>query len=426
MIWAAALNGAAVLFICILSSGVFILLKFFSICRLIGIFMKLNSSIWLVIRAFIALISLSLITSVASAIEPGFKVTGEVAVEIREPIVDLVSSDGDRKEIASGEIVDGKFHLSGSVDRPIMAILRVGGVYVVEVILENMPYQVSWDEVGPFVDGGDLHEKVFGYRKNPEYISAVKNSQEVDKKVFSNLDMMDKESVINARKLSRDADIKRISIRNDYNNQILSSKESPLVKLFVLINHYDWERYDISKRMAMLDEFDEKLPDNPLVGQYRDRLVAIEEEIKSRESVSVGKPYKDVLARNEEGENITLSSVIGKNKLVLLDFWASWCGPCRGEFPHLKKAYEKYRDQGFEIYAVSIDEDREDWLAATDEEQVPWINLLVDGGWENSAVKDYAVRGVPANFLIDSEGVIRHVDLREWKLDEVLEEVFKK
>lgn len=373
---------------------------------------------------FIAFIPLLLLSNLVAASEDQFEISGKVAGEVREPTVVLI--DSKYGDIASTKIVNGEFYLTGSVDHADMAMLKIGGIYGIQMILDNSSYKVDWDEAGPRIDGGKLHEKVFGYRKQADFVAALKHSQEVDEKVFADLDMMDKEAVTQARKASSDATRKYLSIRNKYTNEILLNETNQLVRLIALMNHYDWDVYDMDKRLAMLDDFDKTLPGNPLVAQYRNQLDTMESDRKSKESVSVGKPYKEVIAKNEDGEVVKLSSVIGNNKLVLLDFWASWCGPCRGEFPHLKKAYEKYRDQGFEIYAVSIDEDRQDWLAATDEEQVPWINLLVDGGWENSAVKDYAVRGVPANFLIDSEGVIRHVDLREWKLDEVLEEVFKK
>lgn len=118
----------------------------------------------------------------------------------------------------------------------------------------------------------------------------------------------------------------------------------------------------------------------------------------------IGQAYTDIVQNNAAGEPVSLRSVVDNpaNKYVLLDFWASWCGPCMGEVPHLKQTYEKFHKDGFEIYGVSFDDDRANWLEAVDGNEMAWIHVSDLQGFDNPAAKAYAVQGIPSNFLIET------------------------
>ena len=122
---------------------------------------------------------------------------------------------------------------------------------------------------------------------------------------------------------------------------------------------------------------------------------------------------------------VTLTSVIENpaNKYTLVDFWASWCGPCMGEVPHLKKTYDEFRKKGFEIYGVSFDEDRGDWLGAVEQNDMNWLHVSEVKGFDNQAAKDYAIQGIPSNFLIDGQGTIVAKNLRGEALYEKISEL---
>ena len=146
----------------------------------------------------------------------------------------------------------------------------------------------------------------------------------------------------------------------------------------------------------------------------------IEKEL-AQDQIAIGTEIVDFTAEYLNGELVTLDELQQDKSLVLLEFWASWCGPCRVEIPHMKKAYERFKDKGFEIVSFTIDNSKEDWELASEEEELPWPNLGM--GQEADAAKKYSVTGVPANYLFDaSTGTIIELDLRGHKLDEVLED----
>ena len=138
--------------------------------------------------------------------------------------------------------------------------------------------------------------------------------------------------------------------------------------------------------------------------------------------------YIDIDQPNVNGENISLKSVVENkaNRYVLLDFWASWCGPCMGEMPVLKEAYKLYHKKGFEIYGVSFDAKHEAWKGAIEKQQMKWVNVSTLERFDNPAANDYAVESIPTNFLIDcSNGVIVAKNLRGEAVLEKLAELLK-
>ena len=163
----------------------------------------------------------------------------------------------------------------------------------------------------------------------------------------------------------------------------------------------------------------------PAAMQQTDALVKLKENAEQKMKTDIGQPFIDIAQPNAGGEQVSLGSVVKNpaNKYVLLDFWASWCGPCMGEVPHLKKTYGDFHKKGFEIFGVSFDEDRGDWLGAVEQNGMDWLHVSEVKGFDNQAAKDYAIQGIPSNFLIDSQGTIVAKNLRGEALYEKISEL---
>jgi peroxiredoxin len=147
------------------------------------------------------------------------------------------------------------------------------------------------------------------------------------------------------------------------------------------------------------------------------------DRIALAKKLSVGNPAPDFTQNDTANNLVQLSSL--KGKYVLLDFWASWCGPCRAENPNVKKAYDQYKDKNFVILAVSLDEKRDAWVKAIRDDNMPWIHVSDLKGWKNEVATQYGIRGIPQNLLLSPDGKIIARDLRGEALGQKLAETLQ-
>lgn len=345
-------------------------------------------------------------------------------------LVPALASDPTKVEpIATATVHDGAFVLTGSVPQPVPGILTLGDHRTARLVVEPGELRVEAGELGAVARGGRYTDLVYGYLQRPEYVAAFKANREANVKAFSNIDETDEAAMTAARESTVPAARRLATVKNDYDRAILDGDAPTLVKLLVLSENYDWKRYDEARRAQMVAAFRAELGAHPLIVSMER---AAEENAKARqlaEKFGPGKPYADIQAVGVDGKMVKLSQVLARNKLVLLDFWASWCGPCRGEFPHLLKVYREFHPHGFEIYAVSLDEDKADWTKAMHEEggsdDLPWINLQAPG-FEGEAAQAYGVMQLPQNYLIAGDGTIVGVGMREWDVERAVRAQLRK
>ena len=199
---------------------------------------------------------------------------------------------------------------------------------------------------------------------------------------------------------------------------------------FIKANPSSWASLDALLGMGMLDTpkyatvgplyeaMSPALKNSPMGRDYGSRVQALKE-------IGVGQPAPAISQTTPDGQTVSLSDYRGK--YVLIDFWASWCKPCRAENPAMTKVYEQYKNRNFDILGVSLDDEkgRAKWLKAIQDDQLAWAQVSDLKGSENAAAQRYAVRSIPQNFLVGPDGKIVAVNLHAAELDAALAKLLK-
>ena len=152
-------------------------------------------------------------------------------------------------------------------------------------------------------------------------------------------------------------------------------------------------------------------------------LAPIYAEIQGEKNKAVGAPLADFEMNDMDGKAHRLSDFVGKGQYTLVDFWASWCGPCRAEMPNVARIYERYKDKGFGIIGISLDEDADSWMTAVQAMDMKWLQLSDLNGWNNEISSSLGIRSIPFTIVVDSNARVLAVGLRGEELERKIEEL---
>jgi peroxiredoxin len=321
---------------------------------------------------------------------------------------------GEWVKMDSSEFKNGEFKFKGSVKNPEVYYLSLNSKK------ERLPF---------FIENSSISIEGSADSIDKAKISGSKTQDELQK-LQDKLDAMDKQAMVvykqsmesakagekvksdSLMKLANDAFAKIDQEQKDYIKANPASYVSPHLLSQV---YYDMEADVLD---GFLSGLDPKLDSISTV-------VSLKERVLKLKTVAVGQMAPDFTMNDVSGNPVKLSDVYSKNEYTLVDFWASWCGPCRRENPNVVATFNNYKTKGFGVFGVSLDNDKDRWLKAIADDQLTWPHVSDLKGWKNEAAALFAVNSIPANILVDKTGKIIGRNLREEKLREKMAELLK-
>lgn len=367
--------------------------------------------------------------------------TGMAYLQRQMPDGQMVSTD-------SATITDGKFSLKGHVDRPQMYTLRIdlrtdptesvrGKVFASNFYLENSPitfegnlktlpgvfYDPERPLEAPVIKGSATEDFYARFRAD---IKPVSDSLTViDRRYWKEYTapmMNDKEHKHDYTEVGVALVKEEARWRKELQEKTLAFiRENPssvvafdqLVALF--------SDFTVNYSGKQIDEMRSWVAD---AWTGTPQLAALDSIVSRIKPVALGEKYADIDVQTPDGKTVKLSSLIPEGKYVMLEFWASWCGPCRAEIPHLVRVHEKYKD--FNIVSVSVDEKEADWQKAMKEERMTWTQARITGGIMGEEMKKFNITGIPMCIVLDGEGRFYRTNTRGAYLDAFLMELYGK
>ena len=375
-----------------------------------------------------------LVTANACTPKASFTIEGNIA-GIPDGTVMTLTPGGthqDEKAVAEATVAGGKFSFNYAVESPRMFYIGqqgVGGIF--PVVVENgSRVKVSgkvemqgnqgqpWAEyVDIQVSGSSVHEEylakmAFKDELGKCYDEYIKRSADVMKQVSEarmagNQALMDSLRQTGAYKAMAADEAAFFKKVGEMTTKAVMDNKDSWWGPFLMLNSMN---YFTEEQKEWFAAFSDEAKQS-----YYGKIV----EAELYPAASEGKPAPAFTVHDADGNALTLAQLMAGKKYVLIDFWASWCGPCRKEIPNLKAAYETFAPRGLEIISISTDRDPAAWQKALDEEQLPWLNFRDDSGIADA----YSVQAIPAIFLLDADGTILATKLRGEALQQKLAEL---
>lgn len=326
----------------------------------------------------------------------------------------LAEFDGTYKtttRVDSTIVWDGKFSLMGRQAEPIVGIVEIPNKNISTwVVIEPGNIKVlidSIDAIGSTVSGTDLNDKYAELSKQEKEIN--KQLKPLYSKIKAETDIAEK------RKLMFEAEELEVKYKESLSSFLNENLTNGLGATLFARNYYMFGEEELKNMLSQI----------PASYQEAERYVTIKSNMALQANTNKGNKFIDIKGVSPEGEEVALSDYAGKGKVVLVDFWASWCPPCIMDMPFLVDAYAKYKGKGFEIVGVSIDHENDKWKSRIEELNITWPQVSDLKGWKSELSKPYAVSSIPHTVLIDKDGTIIDKKISGAKIDAILDELLK-
>ena len=338
-----------------------------------------------------------------------FSITLDISGEL-EGKTYLVKRDfGKWVNIDSSNINTGLIKMDGVISDPEFCYIKFGQKYV-GIFLEsgNIVFRAHVDRLDKGIISGSKTQDELDLFKSS--ILAITNDLDdlyTQYKVALNAD--NKDSIKYISDLIDQKDQERLDETLEY---VYNNNKSIVSAYLAMSNNY---YLDLEELESLTSNFDPSIKESKYVK-------SLMEHVDKLKKVSIGSDYTNFIMDDTSGNSTELSSIIGNNYL-LIDFWASWCGPCRRENPNIVSIYKEYQNQGFDIMGVSLDIDRQKWISAIEKDSLNWTHVSDLNGWNNEAAKLYAVNAIPHSIIVDKNGVIIAKNLKGDALREKVSEL---
>jgi peroxiredoxin len=345
--------------------------------------------------------------------EPSFTINAEITGPEESTLITMNKIvDGKLEVLDSAFLTKSKVTFSGSLDQPEMIYFRVGDTrQIINVFCENsnIAVNVNVDSLDKaIVKGSSIHDELMEFIAYMEPVGerqAELGEQYQEAAASSNMEKM--RDIVDQYEALRLEQIERIK-------KFVASKPISYISPYI-IKMYLFNDLEVEELERMLTGLDTSIHD---ALEYAE----LSKHLSTLKSLAIGEPAIDFALNDTTGNPIAISSF--KGKFLLIDFWASWCAPCRKENPNVVRLYNDYSDKGFEIIGVSFDEDRGRWIQAIHDDGLTWPHVSDLKGFNSAAAQLYAIHAIPATFLLDREGNIVAKGLRGAALREKLEELY--
>ncbi|MEO6167832.1 MAG: TlpA disulfide reductase family protein [Chitinophagales bacterium] len=321
----------------------------------------------------------------------------------------------------------GKFELEVNVKSQGLYQLRIGEQRAIFLVLDEKTGTVEVT-----ADTAEFSNFTYKVKGSPasdqlrDFISHTKKYGEAFGNAMNEYNLnVDGETEDSIRKIYEHNVMKADSDFRSYTAKYIDTVKNPIVAVFAATN-LDYKN-DAATINKLADRMSKEHGELPFVKDYLKVLNDQKSQMQGQNDAPMfeqGTVVPDIALQDFNGNTLKLSSLRGN--VVLLDFWASWCGPCRKENPNVVKAYETYKDKGFTIYSVSLDTDKNKWVAGIKKDQLMWPNHVSDlKGWQSSVCETYGIHAIPQSFLLDKDGKVIATNLRGEQLLSTLQSVFQ-